>query len=169
MSITGRLITGVAVFALAFGVHASAAQATAAKPQLLSMLPGTWNCTYKGPKGTVASTITFTRLNDMWVQDTEKDGAYGKRPAHAGAGMMGYDSTKHQYVSMGGSTIPGDWGVGTANAAPDAMDMTFINAYPADPTHDKSVYHFSATKVTSSETWTKSGKVMSGQGVCTKQ
>ena len=169
MSTVGRFLTGAAVLALMLGASTYSAQSAAAKPQLISTLVGTWNCSYTGPKGTLTSTITFTSLNDMWLQDTEKDGKYGDRPAHTAFGFFGYDSKKHQYVSMGGSTLPGDYGVGTAAASPETSDMTFVGAYPADPTHDKTVFHFGATKVTSVDTWTEKGKAMTGHGVCTKQ
>ena len=169
MSTLVRFLSGAAVVALIFGASTHSAQSAAAKPQLLSTLVGTWNCSYTGPKGTLTSSITFTSLNDMWLQDTEKDGKYGDRPAHAGFGYFGYDAKKHQYVSMGGSSLPGDYGIGTADAAPDAMVMTFVGAYPADPTHDKTVYHFTSNKVTSIDTWTKNGKSMTGNGSCTKQ
>jgi hypothetical protein len=147
----------------------TSARAASETPALLNMLVGTWDCTYVGPKGKQTSSITFTKANDLWLQDTEQDGAYGDRPAHAGAGLFGYDPKGHQYVGMGGSTLPGDFGIGTAKASSTAMTMTFIGAYPPDPTHDKTTYTFSSTKVTSVDSFTEKGKAMTGHGSCTKQ
>lgn len=169
MSTLRRLLTGAMVVALAFGAATISAQSAAATPKLLPVLVGTWNCTYTGPKGTQTSSITFTSLNDLWLQDTEKDGAYGKRPAHSSFGFFGYDPKKHMYVSMGASSLASDYGIGTATASPAAMTMTFSGNYPADPTHDKTVYTFTSTKVTSVDSWTEKGKAMSGHGSCTKQ
>ncbi len=163
-----RAVFIVAVFAWCLNGASTPARAAAAKPALLSMAVGTWNCTYVGPKGKSTSTITFTSANDLWLTDTEQDSAYGDRPAHTGAGMLGYDPKKQQYVGMGASTIPGDWGIGTAKASPAATSMTFIGAYPPDPTHDATAYHFTPTKITSTDTWTEKGKTMTGHGTCTK-
>jgi hypothetical protein len=146
------------------------ARAAAQTPALLTMLPGTWNCTYHGPKGTQTSTITFTSVNSSWLQNTEKDGAYGKDPAHEGVGLLGYDNKKDQYVGMGGNTLPGgEWGMGTAKASPTATTMTFVGAYPPDPTHETTAYVFSPTSVTWHDAWTEKGKPMTGHGSCTKQ
>lgn len=144
------------------------AVAAAPKPVVLGMLVGTWNCTYVGPKGKETSTITFANANGLWLTDTEQDGAYGDRPAHSGTGMLGYDSKKQQYVGMGGSTLPGDYGIGTAKASPTATSMTFVSAYPADPTHDTTAYHFMPTQITSVDTWTEKGKKMTAHSTCTK-
>lgn len=169
MSSARRFFIGVASLLLALGAGTYGAHAAATKPVLLPILVGTWNCTYTGPKGTSTSTITFTAVNDLWVQDTEKDSAYGDRPAHTGFGAVGYDPKKHQYIGWGASTIPGDYGVGVADASPAAMSMTFTGAYPADPTHDKTTYHFSATKMTSVDTFMEKGSSKTGHGSCTKQ
>ena len=157
------------IFISALTGTATIARAAAPQPALLPMLVGTWNCTYASPKGKSTSTITFTSTNDLWLTDTEQDSAYADRPAHTGGGMLGYDSKKKQYVGMGGSTIPGDWGISTAKASPTATTMTFIGAYPPDPTHDSTLFHFSATKIASVDTWTEKGKTMTGRGECTKQ
>lgn len=157
------------IFISALTGAGTVARAAAQQPALLSMLVGTWNCTYTSPKGKSTSSITFTSANDLWLTDTEKDSAYADRPAHTGAGMLGYDSKKDQYVGWGGTTISGDWGVGTAKASPTATTMTFIGAYPPDPTHDSTRYVFTPTKITSTDMWTEKGKPMIGHGVCTKQ
>lgn len=146
------------------------ARAAAQTPALFTMLPGTWSCTYHGPKGTRTSTITFSSVNSAWLQDTSKVGAYGTDPAHQGVGLLGYDTKKDQYVGMSGNTLPGgDWGVGTAKASPAATTMTFIGAYPVDPTNEKTAYTFGASSVTWNSTWTEKGKAMTGHGSCTKQ
>ncbi len=146
------------------------ARAAAQTPVLLTMLPGTWNCTYHGPKGTQTSTTTFTSANASWLQDTEKDGAYGTDPAHDGVGLLGYDNKKGQYVGMGGNTLPGGgWGMGLAKASPTATKMTFTGAYPPDPTHNKTAYTFGASSIAWTDRWTQKGKAMSGHGSCTKQ
>ncbi|MBV8498388.1 MAG: hypothetical protein JO003_03945 [Candidatus Eremiobacteraeota bacterium] len=146
------------------------ARAAAQQPALLTMLPGSWSCTYRGPKGTRTSTLTITSQNANWLLIAGKDGAYGTTPAHEGATLFGYDNKKDQYVGMGGNTLPGgEWGIGTAKASPSATTMTFLGAYPADPTHDKTTYTFSASTITYNETWSEKGKAMSGHGSCTKQ
>ena len=110
------------------------------------MMQGTWSCTYHGPKGTQASTLTVTSQNANWVLITSKDGAYGTTPAHESATLVGYDSKKGQYVGFGGNTLPGGgWGVGIAKASPTATSFTVVSAYPPDPTHDKTTYTFTAT------------------------
>jgi hypothetical protein len=144
-------------------------RAAAQKPVYLTALVGTWNCTYTSPKGKSTSTITFTAANDLWLTSTEQDSAYADRPAHQGAGLFGYDPKKQQYIGMGGSTIPGDWGVGVAKAAPTATTITFAGGYPPDPTHDKTTYNVNGSTITSTDTWTEKGKSMTGHGSCTKQ
>jgi hypothetical protein len=157
------------VLACAMTIAGTSAGAASSSPAVLGMLVGTWNCTYESPKGSQTSSITFTKANDLWLTDTEQDGAYAGRPAHDGAGLFGYDPKGHQYVGMGGSSLPGDFGIGTAKALPTAMTMTFVGAYPPDPSHDKTTYTFTGTKVTSIDTFTEKGKTMTGHGTCTKQ
>jgi hypothetical protein len=169
MKMLRRFICLAVVLVCATTMAGTSARAAASSPAVLSMLVGTWNCTYVGPKGTQTSSITFTKANDLWLSDTEHDGAYGDRPAHDGAGLLGYDSKGHQYVGMGGSTLPGDFGIGTAKASPMATTMTFVGAYPPDPTHDKTTYTFTSTKITSLDSFTEKGKAMTGHGTCTKQ
>jgi hypothetical protein len=120
----------------------------------------------------VAGTSTFARAAAQTpaLLTMSKDGAYGKDPAHESVGLIGYDTKKGQYVAMGGNTLPGgDSGIGTAKASPSATTMTFLNAYPADPTREKSAYTFGASSVTWSDAWTEKGKAMTGHGSCTKQ
>jgi hypothetical protein len=163
-----RSVLILAIFAWCLNGSARPAQAVAVKPAVLSMLVGTWNCSNVGPKGKSTSSITFTTANDLWLTDTEQDGAYGDRPAHKGTGMFGYDSKKQQYVGMGGSTIPGDWGAGTAKASPTATSMTFVGVYPPNPTHDRTAFQFTTTKISSTDTWTEKGKTMTAHATCTK-
>ena len=168
---SGRIFLSLAlVVASTLAGTSTFARAAAQTPALLTMLPGTWNCSYHGPKGTQTSTITFTSVNSTWLQNTSKDGAYGKDPAHQSVGLLGYDNKKDQYVGMGGNTLPGgNWGIGTAKASPSATTMTFMNNYPADPTNEKTAYTFGPTSVTWSDSWTEKGKAMTGKGSCTKQ
>jgi hypothetical protein len=160
----------IAAIVALIATGASVRAATPA-PALFTLLPGTWNCTFQGPKGTQITTPTFTASINNWVSETGKVGAYGNTAAHEDTSIFSYDSKKGEYVSMGGSSVAGgdDWGVGTAKASPTATTMTFVNAYPADPTHEKDVYSFSASKVSWTSTWTEKGKVMTGHGSCTKQ
>lgn len=147
------------------------AQADTQNAAMMTALPGTWNCTYHGPKGTRTSTLTFTAANDNWLQSTSKVTAYGTTPAHEGVGLFGYDSKKGEYVSMGGNTIAGNdqWGVGIAKASSTATTFTFDGGYPPDPTQEKDTYTLNGSTMTSSSTWTENGKAMSGKGSCTKQ
>lgn len=140
----------------------------AEKPALLSMMAGTWNCTSTGPDGTTTSSGTFTATSSGWLLYSGHTSAHGKTPASDSSSLIGYDSKAGEFVSMGGSTIPGDWGVGTAKASPSALTMTFTSNYPADPTNEKDTYTFSATKMTWTSTWTKHGKAMKSAGSCTK-
>jgi hypothetical protein len=162
------LFITVIVTLTATGASVRAATET---PALFKLLPGTWNCTYHGPKGTQTSTPTFSPSVSNWIRETGKDGAYGSTPAHEDTSIFSYDSKKGEYVSMGGNSVAGgdNWGVGTAKASPGATTMTFVTAYPADPTHEKDVYSFSASKVTWTSAWVEKGKAMSGHGSCTKQ
>jgi hypothetical protein len=169
MIVARRLLCLSVVLACVATLGSQSARAASASPALITMLVGTWNCTYDGPKGKQTSSVTFTKANDLWLQDTEQDGAYGDRPAHVGVGLLGYDAKGHQYVGMGGSTLPGDFGIGTAKASPSATTMTFVGAYPPDPTHDKTTYTFTSTKITSLDMFTEKGKAQTGHGVCTKQ
>jgi hypothetical protein len=158
------------VAACAVAATTSFARAAAQGPALLAMMPGTWSCTYRGPKGTRTSMLTITSQNSNWLLILGKDSSYGTTPAHEGVTLIGYDSKKAQYVAMGGNSLPGaDWGIGTAKASPAATTMTFLGAYPADPTHDKTTYTFGSTGISWNETWTETGKTMSGHGSCTKQ
>jgi hypothetical protein len=152
-------------------VFSTVAHAQAQKPALMTALPGTWNCTYQGPKGTRTSTITVTSANDNWLQTTSKTSAYGTTPAHEGLGLLGYDSKKSEYVSMGGNTLAGndDWGLGTAKASPTATTVTFDGGYPPDPSHEKDTWAINGSSMTYTSTWTEKGKAMSGHGSCTKQ
>jgi hypothetical protein len=170
MTFSRLLVCLTLVVAPALAGTSTLAHAAAQTPALLTLLPGTWSCSYHGPKGTQTSTITFTSVNSSWLQNTSKDGAYGKNPAHESVGLLGYDNKKDQYIGMGGNTLPGgDWGIGTAKASPAATTMTFVNAYPPDPTHDKTSYTFAASSVTWVDTWTEKGKPLTGRGSCTKQ
>ena len=141
------------------------------KAALMTALPGTWSCTFHGPKGTRTGTITFTSVNDNWLQATSKISAYDTTPAHEGIGLFGYDSKKGEYVSMSGNTVAGndDWGVGIAKASPAATTVTFDGGYPPDPTQEKNSYTLSGSTLTSTSSWTEKGKAMSGHGSCTKQ
>jgi len=146
-------------------IVSDAAMSSAAQtPQILKVSEGTWNCTYHGPKGTSPGSTTFTRLNANWLQDTSKNSAYGNMPASSGAGLFGYDPKKRQYIGMHASSRPGNWGVSTASASPSAMSMTLAITYPVDRTHDETAYHFTAHRVTFTETWTGKGMPMSGHG-----
>lgn len=164
-----RILRAGAAFALALGVTASLGHAAAAKPAFMTALVGTWSCTYDGPKGRQSSTMTFTAMNDAWLKETEKDGAYGKDPAHGGFASMTYDTKKHQYVYMGGTTLANDYGTSTADASPAATSITFVAAYPADPTHGRNVITLNGNTITSHSTWTEKGKQLSGHSTCTKQ
>jgi hypothetical protein len=146
------------------------ARAAAQQPAILTLMQGSWSCTYHGPKDTQTSTLTVTSQNSNWILITSKDGAYGTTPAHESATLVGYDSKKGQYVGFGGNTLPGgDWGVGTAKASPSATSFTVLSAYPPDPTHDKTTYTFTPTSWNWNDTWTEKGKPMTGHGTCTKQ
>jgi hypothetical protein len=159
----------VAICALA-GTVAFARAAAAQQPVLLTMMQGSWNCTYHGPKGTQTSTLTVTSQNPDWILITSKEGAYGTRPAHEGVTLLGYDNKKGQYVGFGGNTLPGgEWGVGTAKATPTATSITVLGAYPPDPSHDKTAYTFTSSSWSWTDNWTEKGKAMTGKGSCTKQ
>jgi hypothetical protein len=137
-------------------------------PASLQALVGSWACTYAGPKGTSKSTYTITRAGDLWVQGSGHTSAVPGRPANDSFFMIGYDPKKHVFVSMGGSTIAGDYGISTAPGAASAMTMTYVNNYPADPTHEKDWWSISSTGLTIASTWTEKGKAMTGKGSCAK-
>lgn len=165
-----RLLFGFAlVTALVMSAPSGHASAAMAMPSALAALVGSWNCSYTGPKGTSHSTYTISKVSDLWVQGTGDEGAYGDRPAHKSFFMIGYDPKKHTYVSMGGDTLAGDYGISTANAGASAMKMTYVNSYPADPTHEKDVWTYTPTTVAIASAWTEKGKAMSSKGSCTKQ
>ena len=145
------------------------ATAAMAMPSALATLVGNWSCTYTGPKGTSHSTYSLTKISDLWVQGTGDEGAYGDRPAHKSFFMIGYDPKKKMYVSMGGDTIAGDYGTSTASATATAMKMTYVNAYPADPTHERDVWTYTSTTISVASTWTEKGKTMTAKSTCTKQ
>lgn len=166
-----RAVIAGAVSVLLLGASVAFAYAANEKPYLMTDLVGTWNCTYDGPKGHQTSTITITAIDgaDNWVQYTSKDGKYGDRPAHTSFGLIGYDPKKKQYISMGGTSLPADYGIGHAPASATAKSMTFVGDYPADPTHDKTTYQVGDTKMSSADSWTEKGKAMTAKGSCTKQ
>ena len=155
---------------LALGGTSMLARAAAPTPVVLTLMQGSWSCTFQGPKGTQASTLTVTSQNANWILIASKDGAYGTTPAHESANLVGYDSKKGQYVGFGGTTLPGGgWGVGIAKATPTATSFTVLSAYPPDPTHDKTTYTFTSTSWNWTDNWTEKGKPMTGHGTCTKQ
>src|SRR5579862_975868 len=165
-----RLFLGFAlVAALVMIAPSGRASAAIAMPAALATLVGSWNCSYTGPKGTSHSTYTISKISDLWVQGTGDEGAYGDRPAHKAFFMIGYDPKKHMYVSMGGDTLAGDYGTSTAAAAASAMKMTYVNSYPADPTHEKDVWTYTPTTISIASAWTEKGKAMTSKGSCTKQ
>jgi hypothetical protein len=145
------------------------ASAAMQAPASLQALVGHWTCTYSGPKGKTTSTYTISRVADLWVEGTGHTSAYPGRPANDSVFMFGYDPKKHTYVSMGADSVAGDWGVSTAQGGPTAMTMTYVNNYPADPTKENDVWHFTPTSITIASTWTEKGKAMSSKGACTKQ
>ncbi|HVR47336.1 MAG TPA: hypothetical protein VMT95_11975 [Candidatus Binatia bacterium] len=170
MSFSRSSLYAICLATLALGGTIALARAAVQQPVLLTMTPGTWSCTYHGPKGTRTSTLTITSQNANWLLILGKTGVYGTTPAHEGATLFGYDNKKDQYVAMGGNTLPGgDWGIGIAKASPTATTMTFEGGYPPDPTHDKTTYAFGASTITYNETWTEKGKAMTGHGSCAKQ
>ena len=130
---------------------------------------GNWNCTYTGPKGTSKSTYTISKINDLWIGGTGDTSAYPGRPANKRFFSFGYDPKKHVFITLGGSSIPGDYGASTADAAEGAMTMTYTASWPADPSHDRDVWHFTQSGITIASSWTEKGKTMSGKGSCTKQ
>jgi len=153
---------------LGFAASAGPAGAAMATPAALGTLVGSWSCSYTGPKGTSHSTYTITKISDLWVEGSGDEGAYGDRPAHKSFFMIGYDPKKQMYVSMGGDTIAGDYGISTAKAAPSAMRMTYVNSYPADPTNEKDVWTYTPTSIAIASSWTEKGKNMTSKGSCTK-
>ena len=170
MTVLHRMISSCAVLAIALGATVGLGKAApATKPALLPVLIGTWSCTYTGPKGKQTSSVTFTRLNDAWIQGIGKNGAYGKDPANASVDVIGYDAKKQQYIDMSGNTMSHDnYGISHAAASATALTMTWVGYFPTDPSNGKTLYHFAPTKFTSHSTWTEKGKAMSGDGVCTK-
>ena len=165
-----RFLFGVALVAALGTIGAlRPASAAAAMPAALSTLVGSWNCTYTGPKGSSHSTYTITKVSDLWVEGTGEEGAYGDRAAHKSFFLIGYDPKKHMYVSMGGDTLAGDYGTSTAPASATAMKMTYVNSYPADPTHEKDVWTYTPTTISIASAWTEKGKAMTGKSSCTKQ
>ncbi len=142
-------ITGLTLLIISCAGYgaAHAAAGSASSPVLFANIAGTWSCTAHGPKGTRTSTTTWTRLADGWFQGVGKHSAVGNMPAGTSASLLGYDSKNQEYVSMGGSSTAGDWGVGVAKASPSASTFTFDGAYPPDPTHEKSTYRVSANRL----------------------
>jgi len=165
-----RFLFGVALAAALGTVGAvRPVSAAAAMPAALSTLVGHWNCSYSGPKGSSHSNYTITKISDLWVEGVGQESAYGDRPTHKSFFLIGYDPKKHMYVSMGGDTLAGDYGTSTAPASMTAMKMTYVNSYPADPTHEKDVWTYTPTTISIASAWTEKGKAMTGQGSCTKQ
>ncbi len=115
------------------------------------------------------STYSISRVSDLWVQGTGDEGAYGDRPAHKSFFLIGYDPKKHLYVSTGGDTLAGDYGISTASASPSAMKMTYVNAYPADPTHEKDVWNYGTSSIAIASAWTEKSKMTTAKSSCTKQ
>ncbi|HEY6327283.1 MAG TPA: hypothetical protein VIW73_12305 [Candidatus Cybelea sp.] len=170
MSFSRSSLYAICVATLALGGTVALARAAEQQPAILTMMPGSWSCTFHGPKGTQASTLTVTSQNANWVLIASKDGAYGTTPAHESVTLVGYDSKKGQYVGFGGNTLPGGgWGLGIAKASPTATSFTVLSAYPPDPTHDKTSYTFTSTSWNWTDNWTEKGKPMTGKGTCTKQ
>jgi hypothetical protein len=159
------LAIAVGLAGLAVSRPATAAMQT---PASLQALVGNWACTYTGPKGTTKSTYTITKSGDLWVQGSGHTSASPGRPANDSFFLIGYDPKKHVFVNMGGSTLPGEYGISTAPGAARAMTMTYANEYPADPTHEKDVWSYTSTGLTIASAWTEKGKTMTGKGTCTK-
>jgi len=165
-----RFLFGAALVAVLGIVGAGRpVSAAAAMPAALSTLVGHWNCSYSGPKGSSHSNYTITKISDLWVEGVGQESAYGDRPTHKSFFLIGYDPKKHMYVSMGGDTLAGDYGTSTAPASMTAMKMTYVNSYPADPTHEKDAWTYTPTTISIASAWTEKGKAMTGQGSCTKQ
>lgn len=167
MGTISRLAITSIVLACAGYAFANAAVEKHTTPVLFSTLAGAWSCTSHGPNGTRTSTTTWTRLDNGWFQESTKRSATAKTPASTEAGLLGYDSKKQEYVSMGGSST-GDWGLGTAKASPTATTFTFAGGYPPDPTHEKDTYHLSGNSMNWTSVWTEKGKTMTSKGSCTK-
>lgn len=165
-----RSLLGFALgVALVMSAPSGRASAAMTMPSALAALVGSWNCSYTGQKGTSHSTYTISKVSDLWVQGSGDEGAYGDHPAHKSFFMIGYDPKKHTYVSMSGDTLAGDYGISTAAASATAMRMTYVNSYPADPTHEKDVWTYTPTTVSIASAWTEKGKMMTSKGSCTKQ
>ncbi|MFY9860349.1 MAG: hypothetical protein WBD57_03515 [Candidatus Cybelea sp.] len=163
------LVLGIAVSAGSTVAGLRPASAAAELPPALSALVGNWNCTYTGPKGTSKSTYAISKLNDLWIDGTGDTSASLGRPANKSFFSFGYDPKKHVFITLGGSSIAGDYGASTAYAAEGAMTMTYTASWPADPSHERDVWHITPSAITIASSWTEKGKPMSGKGSCTKQ
>jgi hypothetical protein len=163
------LVLGVAVSVASMAASLQSASAAGGLPPALSALVGTWSCTYTGPKGSSKSTYTISKLDDLWIGGTGETGASAGRPANKSFFSFGYDPKKHVFVTLGGSSIAGDYGASTAHAAETAMTMTYTASWPADPTREHDVWHVTPSGITIASSWAEKGKAMSGKGSCTKQ
>ncbi len=165
MIISTRLLGWGLAAAMALSL-ASPARAAAQMPTALSMLVGQWTCTYTGPKGTAKSTYTIKKVGDLWVEGGGENGAYGGHPANTAMFEFGYDPKKQLYITMGGDTLPGDYGISTAPGSSTATTMTFVNNYPEDPTHERDLWHYTKTAIMVNSTWVEKGKAMTSKTVC---
>jgi hypothetical protein len=163
------LVLGVAVSVGSTVASLQPASAAAGLPPALSALVGTWSCTYTGPKGSSKSTYTISKVNDLWIGGTGATSASPGRPANKSFFSFGYDPKKHVFITLGGSSIAGDYGASTADAAESAMTMTYTASWPADPSHERDVWHITPSGITIASSWTEKGKPTSGKGSCTKQ
>jgi outer membrane lipoprotein-sorting protein len=164
-----KLLQLIAAFAIGLVSLSSAtiatAQSAAASPAALNVLPGTWNCTARGPNGTSTGTVTFTQVLPNIVRYNYVVTS-GKSAGHKGAGVWLYDTKKAEYVALtAGST---GWGVSRGSARADAMAVTLTDTYPDDPTNGTTVFHFAASTITNASDWKKDGKPMHSQQTCTK-
>ncbi len=141
------------------------AQAAAASPAALNVLPGTWNCTAHGPNGTSSGTVTFTQVLPNLVRfDYVVTG--GKGTGHKGAGEWLYDTKKAEYVAL--SAGSSGWGVSRGAASAGAVTVTLTDTYPNDPTNGTTVFHFAPSTINNTSDWKKDGKPMHSQQTCTK-
>ena len=128
---------------------------------------GTWSCTKSMTNTkTVQWTETVSAFGNRWIRFTGVYPAEKTMPASAYESVLGYDSERHQWVTVT-FLADGSYGIDRGTSGKNAMTVTWVNAYPIEsrvPATQVMTKH----RFTVDGTYKEAGKLISFHWNCAK-
>ncbi len=129
---------------------------------------GTWSCAKSVTNTkTVRWAETATAYGDKWIKFTGVYPAEKATPASAYESLFGYDSERHQWVTVT-FIADGTYGIDKGTSGQNATIVTWVNAYPVEP-HVPATQVLSKRGFTVSGTYTEAGKPIFFHWNCAKR